>query len=595
MHRVTFLPSGLTTRAPAGATILDAANWAGVPIDSVCGGRGTCGKCGVKIVSGAGTAPVLACRTSIIRDSTVEVPIVMGTPRAAVPGRLRDVVLCPNVHKVPLTFSEPLPDGATSDLGRLTDALRTAGYDAQVGISVLQQLPRVFREFANPATAVVCGDECIAIEAGDTAARTFGLALDIGTTSVAGAIVNLSTGAVEATASLLNSQVRYGADVIARISHAAHEGGVSELQACVTQTISDLTGEALAQCEVRPEEIYEVVAVGNATMLHLLLGIDPSGIGVSPFVPAFRDPVTVRTADLGLRMHPEGRLTTLAIAGAYVGADILAGLLATDFLRIRDDKLRLFVDVGTNGEMAARRGERCVCAASPAGPAFEGAQIQCGMRATEGAIEHVKIDGDVRLGIIGGNQRPSGICGSGLIDAIAELRRCGLIDESGRFAQPEIASELVPEALAKRMATKNGRIEFRLSDGEPPIVLTQADVRALQYAKAAVAAGTDVLLSHLGARAEDVEEVLLAGAFGSYLDPASARAIGLVPTVPLERIRVVGNAAGQGAILALLSRGEREAARQMPKFLEYVELSGNPGFTERFTKLLTFPGEPSSQ
>jgi len=586
MHRVTFIPQGLTTRAPDGATIFDAANWAGLALDGTCGGRGTCGKCRVRRNAGGWE---LACRTPIHEDCTVEVPARAGRLRTIPFGLHREVALCPNVHRVVLSLTEPSLTDARSDLLRLSDALREAGYGIRQTPGAMRQLPRLLRGSASTVTAVVCGDELIAMEAGNTEDPCLGLALDVGTTTVAGAIANLKTGAVEASDSVLNGQAAYGADVIARISHAAEPHGLADLQACLIETINALVAKLVERCGTTRELIYETVAVGNTTMLHLLLGIDPTGIGVSPFVPAFQDPVTVRAADLGLRLHPEARLNTLPILGAYVGADIVAGLLATEFLRPQDDELRLFIDAGTNGEIVLRRGDRCLCAAAPAGPAFEGAQIQCGMRASAGAIEHVKITDDVHLGMIGGNERPVGICGSGLIDAVAELRRCGLIDQSGRFARREEARGRVPDAVADRLVDCHGCAAFLLSAPEDAVVLTQADVRALQYAKAAIAAGTGVLLSRFGARCEDIHAVLLAGAFGSCLDTGSARTIGLAPPVELGRIRSAGNAAGEGALVALLSRGEWEAARQMPLYLEYIELAADRGFHDRYAEALGFP------
>jgi uncharacterized 2Fe-2S/4Fe-4S cluster protein (DUF4445 family) len=526
MHRVTFIPRDVTTKSPDGATLFDAANWAGLLIDSACGGRGTCGKCRVRIRGGIESDAewVLACRTRVHRDCTVEIPQPARALQTVALGGHRSVTLDPNVRKV-------LVEGRTN---------------------------------------VVCGEEVIAVEPGDTRDFNFGLALDIGTTTVAGALIDLNSGVVKAREALLNGQSAYGADVIGRISHAGRDHGRVELQESVVRTINELIGRIGAP----RQHLYEAVVVGNATMLHLLLGVDPSGIGVSPFVPAFRRARTVRAADLGLRLHPEARLSTLPILGSYVGADIVGGLLATEFLRGADGTLRVFVDAGTNGEIVVRRRDQCFCAAAPAGPAFEGAEIRCGMRAAAGAIEHVEIGEEVRVQIVGGGKHATGICGSGLIDAVAEMRKARLLEASGRM---------------------RGRAELRLGAAEDAVVLTQADVRALQYAKAAIAAGTAVLLQRLGERPENVEEVLLAGAFGSFLRPASARAIGLVPWIALERIRAVGNAAGEGAIAALLSRRERAAARQIPQYVKYVELSGDPAFNTQFPVALGFPVDPGLQ
>ncbi len=546
-HRVTFLSHGVSVSMPAGATLFDAANWAGVPIESVCGGHGTCHQCRLKLVEPSGDRWVLACQTRVGHDCTVEVSRPASLPRTAPLAWHSPVPLCPNVHK------ELLPSGTLE-------------------------------------TAVVCGDELIAIEPGDTRARNFGLALDVGTTTVVAALVNLETGATEASESLLNRQVAFGADVITRISYAAeHEHGLADLQASLAATISELVDRILANSEVARQEIYEAVAVGNTTMIHFLLGVDPSGIGVSPFVPAFRGPITVRASDVGLRLHPEARLDTLPLLGGYVGADIVSGLLAAEFLRKDDRALRLFIDIGTNSEVVMRRRARCFCAAAPAGPAFEGAHIQCGMRATAGAIGRVEIGEDVRLGLIGGAARPRGICGSGLVDAVAQLRKLALIDESGRLMRAEAACGRVSETVRHRLGTWNGTTGFLLSDPEDAIVLTQHDIRQVQSAKAAVAAAITVLLSRFGAGPDELDEILLAGAFGSDLDPASARIIGLVPSIPLSRIRPIGNAAAEGAVIALLSRRERAVAARIPEYVEYVELSTQADFNVVFTELLGFP------
>lgn len=564
-HRVTFLPQGRITSTPDGGTLLSAAHWAGVPIESTCGGCGTCGKCRVRLREGSAAIDEadrrflsddrlqqgwrLACRTAVHAAYVVET-LPVGTPRAAWAASGRTIAVDANVRKVHLRS-----DQALDEMG--------GGQSCSTSPS---------------ATGVLCGEELIAVEAGDTTARSFGLALDIGTTTVSGAVVNLTTGAVEASGSAPNRQAVYGADVIARIHHAVRApNGLAELQAALAATMQQLTEELTA----RSEELYEAVAVGNATMLHLLLGIDPAGIAVSPFLPAFRDALTVRAAEVGLHLHPEARLSTLPLLGAYAGADVVSGLLATDVVRRSDGKARLYLDVGTNSEIALCAGGRALATAAPAGPAFEGAHIRGGMPEAPGAIERVEIGDDVRLGIAGGGPRPVGICGSGLVDAVAELLRCGLIAASGRFA-----SGRFPDALQKRLIPDWG---FLLSAPEDGIILTQADLRALQLAKAAIAAGTRVLMDRLGVRTEDLEEVLLAGSFGTYLNAGSARAIGLVPGVPIERIRAVGNAALEGARIALISRAERDAARQMPDHVEYVELSGDPGFNDCFSAALAFP------
>ncbi len=608
-YQITFLPSDIITRAPEGTTIFNAANWAGLAIDSTCGGRGTCGKCKVRVAQG--NAPIreadrkflspaelnegwrLSCRAVLHSDCVVEIPRLMGNPKAALLGYGHHVILNPNVAKTYLELAEPNLEDQASDLQRVHDALAAEGYDAHSNPTVWRALPKLLRENDFRVTAVMVGDELIALEAGDTRGKNYGLAVDLGTTTVVGAIINLSSGAVEAVKSELNRQASFGADVISRVSHTMIEpDGLRELQTRSVETLNELLDQLAAQSGVARENIYEAVIVGNATMLHLLMGIDPEPISVAPFIPAITQAVSFRAAEVGLRLHPEARVATLPHLGAYVGADIVAGILATDLTRNKDGKLRLLIDVGTNGEIVLGSVQGTLATAAPAGPAFEGAQIKHGMRASDGAIEGVQItpDGATLLQLIGGNHlKPIGIAGSGLVDAVAEMYRAGVVDASGRLIRPEDARGKLPDPLVERLTTVDGVRAFRLSDAESNIVLTQQDIRALQFAKGSIAAGVEVLMQQMGVTADALHEVLLAGSFGSYINPASARTIGLVPWVPVERIVAVGNSAGEGAKIALLSFREREAANRIPEFIEYVELSARAEFNDIFMAALAFP------
>ncbi len=606
-YQITFFPSNQITHAPEGTTVFNAANWAGLAIDSTCGGRGTCGKCKVQMRAGANTVTEadrkfltaaeladgwrLSCRAPIHADCIADVPRLMTSPQAALLGYGRHVAIDPNVAKVYLELAEPTLDDQQSDLQRVIAALDKAGYAARAIPDVWRALPKTLRANDWRVTAVLVGDELIALEAGDTRDQMYGLALDIGTTTVVGALVNLNNGAVAAVKSTLNSQAPFGADVISRVSHTMmHADGLATLQTRIIATINALLDELLTLSGIARENVYECVAVGNATMLHLLLGIDPEPISVAPFIPALTESVTLPTADIGIALHPESRITTLPHLGAYVGADIVAGILATGLARDKDEKIRLLIDVGTNGEIVLGSIQRTCATAAPAGPAFEGAQIKCGMRASEGAIEGVEIRGtEIRLQVIGGAVRPIGICGSGLVDIVAELLNVGLVDASGRMFKPEEArARGIAEKLIARLVedAERGVRAFSLAES---IVLTQPDIRALQFAKGAIAAGVQVLMDYMGVNAHDLHEVLLAGSFGSYINPASARRIGLVPWIDVARIVAVGNSAGEGAKIALLSFREREAAKRIPEFVEYVELSGRAEFNDVFTEALAFP------
>lgn len=595
---VTFRPHDKVTRVPEGTTLFNAAHWIGLPIESTCGGRGTCGKCRVRVLAGeVEITPAdrrwlseeelaegwrLACESVLAGDVECFVPALMRVPKAATMGLSRFVLLEPNVHKVHLVLDPPTLEDARSDVERIRAALEAEGYGVRIELPVLRHLPIVLRTAGFDVTAVLCGEHLVAVEPGDTTDVSYGVAVDVGTTTVVATLMDLTTGAAAGVASNLNAQAPFGADVISRIARTRmEETAAAELQRTVIGTINGLLEEVYAAAGVGPERTYEMVVAGNATMLHLLLGVDAHAISVAPFVPAFREPLDLPAAALGIGIHPEGRIQLLPSIGAYVGADIVAGIQATGLTR--EPELRLFVDVGTNGEIVLGNADRVLATASPAGPAFEGGHIRAGMRAADGAIEGVSLtEGEVRLQVIG-DAEPRGICGSGLIDAVAQLRLAGLLDASGRLVAPE---QVPDHPLADRLVELDGMRAFLLA---PDVPLTQRDIRELQSAKGAISTGINALMEILGVTAADLHQVLLAGSFGTYINPASARVIGLVPPVPVDRIVAVGNAAGEGAKMALLSFREREMAFDLIRRVEYVELSGQEGFNEAFLQAVRFP------
>ena len=595
---VHYLPFDRTTRVPPGTTVFSAAHWIGLPIDSTCGGRGTCGKCKVRVIEGRSDAETadhrqlrpseieegwrLSCQARIYEDMTCEVPQLLRVPKAATMGLGRLVILDPNVRKVYFELSEPSMEDQRSDVARLRDALTEEGHDMVAGVAVLRTLPSVFREAGFRVTAVLAGEQLVAVEAGDTTAECYGVAFDVGTTTLVGTLMNLRTGMAASVLSTLNGQAPFGADVISRISHGMNgPEAIKELQDAVVGTMNTVLGELYRETGVSPSRTYEAVVVGNVTMLHLLFGIDPTPLSMSPFTPAFMNELTVEAREIGLQIHPHGYIQTLPALGAYVGADIVGGVLATGVAR--EDKLRVFVDVGTNGEIVLGNAQRALATAAPAGPAFEGSQIRCGMRATVGAIEGVQLGDRVELQIIGGDVPAEGICGSGLVDAVAQLLLTGLLEYSGRFRKPE---DVPDHPLRDRLIDVDGMRAFLLADG---VYLTQRDIRELQFAKGSIATGIKVLMDILGVAAGDLDEVLLGGSFGSYLNPESAKIIGLVPPVEVDRIIAVGNSAGEGAKIALLSYRERQVAFELPSRIEYVELSGRSDFNDAFISVLGFP------
>jgi uncharacterized 2Fe-2S/4Fe-4S cluster protein (DUF4445 family) len=604
--RLQFRPDGGDVRVPAGTTVFDAASWNGIAIDSTCGGHGTCKKCKVRVCSGA--VPVssvdpraftidelrhgwrLACRAEATEDLEIDVPPLQTRPKAALVGVGRHVILRPSVQKRYLELTEPTLEDQVSDVERVVAAVDD--FELRVHPGAVRMLGRTLRAANYQVTAVICDDLLIDVEPGDTTADRHAIAFDLGTTTVVANLLDLATGQPLAVRSMLNRQQPYGADVISRVSATMMDPDALEaLQARAAETLNQLATEVCEEAGIARERVYEMVVCGNVTMTQIALGIDPEPLAMAPFIIAARRLPPVNAADFGVHLHPRAPAFTFPALGAYVGGDIVAGMLATGLTR--DRRVRLFIDVGTNSEIALGSQDRVVATAAPAGPAFEAAQIRCGMRAAEGAIEGVRIEGD-ELGLeVIGDTDPVGMCGSGLVDAVAQLVGAGLVDHSGRFVPDEAAAEAHP-VLAKRLVKVGEERVFVLAwrgdEPENAVYLSQRDVRELQFAKASIATGWRILMSQLGIAPEDVTQVLLAGSFGSYLSPASAVRIGLVPLLPLPRIVSAGNVAGEGAKMAALSLRERSAADAILDEVEYVELSGRADFNDMFIDQLAFPG-----
>ena len=602
-----FRPDGPQVRVPAGVTVFDAASWNGVAIDSTCGGHGTCKKCKVRVL--AGHSPVseidirafsaaelrdgwrLACRALAESDLEIEVPPLTTRPKAATVGVGRQVILRPAAQKRYLELSEPSLSDQRSDAERVLASVDDL--ELRIEVSVLRRLGRVLRAADFKVTAVIVDDLLTDVQPGDTTSRLYGIAFDLGTTTVVATLLDLTTGTPLAVASMLNKQQPFGADVITRISATMLKpDALDTLTALARQTLAELASEVCAQAGTDPADVAEIALAGNATMTHLALGIDPEPIGVAPFIMAARQLPAVSAAELDLPVHAASPVFTFPAFGAYVGGDITAGLLAAGMNR--DARVRLFIDIGTNCEIVLGNRDWLLATAAPAGPAFEGAAIRCGMRAADGAIEVVSVTpDDVSLQVIG-DTAPAGLCGSGLVDAVAGLISVGLLDRSGRFVTTEQAAQAAP-VLAPRLTMLGQERVFVLHwSGEPgdvtsSIYLSQRDVRELQFAKAAIATGWRVLLDEAGLQPDGIQQVLLAGSFGSYLSPSSAIALGLVPRLPVLRIISAGNVAGEGAKMALLSMRERAAAQAMVGEVRYVELSDRADFNDAFVDQLQFP------
>ncbi len=597
-YSVEFNPFGRRVLCPAGTSLLDAAREAGIPIVATCGGKGTCGKCQVKASGPLSSLTVaeeqhlrpddieagyrLACQARVQGPVMVQ-PLAVdlaGYKAALQPFRFPQA-LRPNVQKAYLHLPPPTLGDSRADLKRLRQALELPAGATDPG--VLYSLPKVMRAADWSVTAVLTGGRLTAVEAGDTRARTYGLACDIGTTTVAAYLVDLQTGRQLAAGAATNGQTIYGDDVITRLDHA-RAGDLDRLRKAVLETVDALLADLCRQASVEPREVYEAVFVGNTCMAHLFLGIDPSHIGLAPYVPVVVEALDLPAAEAGLELAPRANVHWLPAVAGYVGADAVANVLAAELRE--EKKVRLIADMGTNAEMVLDTGTRMLACAAAAGPAFEGARISCGMRAAPGAIDQAEIvDGRLLIHTLG--DRPAlGLAGSGLVSILASLRRNGLLTERGRFRPEEapaglfVQGERGPELLlVPASASGSGR----------DIRFTQKDVAEFLLAKAAIVAAINILLKEAGLQLNDIQEVLLAGSFGNYIDASDAVDIGLVPHLPLERILGVGNSAGAGAILALQSVDLRRRAQELAAQIDYVELSARGDFSSEFVRGMSFP------
>ncbi len=643
--QVIFTPSGRRGRVAAGTTVLDAARSLGVDIDSVCGGRGICGRCAVTPAFGefakhgitsapghlseAGEIEAayraehglaanrrLSCTAHVLGDAVVDVPPESQVHRQVVrkdldarPFVLDPVVRLHTVDVVPPDLATP-----TGDLGRLFDALATEWdlHDLRADLAVIRSLqPALTKGDYRVTVAVHGGRDLIAVWPGFHD-RAFGVAIDIGSTTIAGHLANLTDGSILASAGVMNPQIRFGEDLMSRVSYVMmHEGGDRELTEAVRKALDGLLATLANRAGIKRVEILELALVGNPIMHHLLLGIDPTPLGSAPFALAVDTAVELPAADLGLRTHPGARVYVLPCIAGHVGADT-AGVILAEEPHLAD-ALTLVVDVGTNAEIVLGDKRRLLAASSPTGPAFEGAQISAGQRAAPGAIERVRIDRETLeprfrvIGVDAWSDAPdfaaqlaaadvgvTGICGSGIIEVVAELYLAGVITADGvidgamaaRTPRVEADGRTFSYVLHDPAASGTGGTGTGDALGLR-ILVTQNDVRAIQLAKAALYAGVRLLMDQLGVDA--VDEVRLAGAFGSQIDPVHAMVLGLVPDCDLARVRGAGNAAGTGALIALLSGAARREIEGVVRRVEKIETAVEPRFQEHFVEAMAIP------
>ena len=631
-YRIIFTPSGKRGDFAEGTSLLAAARALGVDLDSVCGGRGICGRCQIDVAEGqfakhaiesradhasrwneveqryAGKRGKLApgrrlgCQARILGDLVVDVPAESQVHRQVVRKRAEEhpIDIDPVVRLHYVEVREPNLREPSSDFGRLKEALADQWgiVDAAAGLATLASLQKVLRAGGWKATvAVRKGREIVAIFPG-LAEAAFGVAVDVGSTTIAAYLCDLATGAVVASVGAMNPQIRFGEDLMSRVSYVMmNPGGDAELTRCVREAIDALIGEAAALAGVARNEIVEATLVGNPIMHHLVLGLDPTEIGRAPFALTVDGAYEARARDLGFAIAPEAIVYALPCIAGHVGADTAGVVLAeAPYL---SDELRLIVDVGTNAEIVFGNRERLLACSSPTGPAFEGAQISCGQRAAPGAIERIRIDGSTlepRFKVIGcdlWSDEPgfveatattgvTGVCGSGIIEAIAEMFLAGILSQDGVIDGRLVARTRRVEAVGRTFA-------YVLNEGPPRLQIYQTDVRAIQLAKAALYAGAKLLIERRDVEAP--QRITLAGAFGAEIDPLYAMTLGLIPDCDLGNVASAGNAAGTGARIALLNLAARAEIEGVVRRIEKIETAIEPNFQDFFVAAMAIPNK----
>lgn len=609
--QITFQPEGKRATAKINENLLKIAQKASIGIDSTCGGRGICGKCRVIIRLGneflSNVSAIeekhlseeeikkgyrLACLTTIIKKGKiiVEVPLEsrVGYQRLLIKGIERKVLLNPAISKIDLELKKPTLDDVKADVHRIFEKLKEIGINVKrIDYRALRKSPYSLREKNWRVSVIVWkNEEIIDIEPLNELNNPCGFAIDIGTTKLAGYLLDLKTGKLLATSSAMNPQIPYGEDIISRITYAMDsEKKLQELSELVKNELNRLIKEACNEANIDPSKVYEVVAVGNTAMHHIFLKIPPKYVSLSPYPAVVQNSLEFKARDLGININEGGYVHTLPCIAGFVGADAVADILSTELHKSK--QIAMTIDIGTNTEIMVGNEKRILACSAASGPAFEGAHIKYGMRASNGAIEKVWIDPyslEVEYKTIN-NEKPKGLCGSGIVDAIAEMLKAGILDRKGRINT---------NLKSSRLKIKNGIPEFLIAwkdetNINEDISITQADVREIQLAKAAIFTGISILLKRLKISAESLERIFLAGAFGTYVNPQSARILGLYPDISLDRIKFVGNTAGSGARMALLSLDVRKEAEEIVNKIEYIELANDPEFKDEFLKAMYFP------
>ena len=608
--RITFQPSGRSVFVLGGTKIIEAAARGGLTINTPCGGAGTCGKCQVKITAGIEEPSEadknvfnedqlqdgwrLACQTPIDNEFVVYIPEssrLVSQHKIVIESQTEEPAeILPSVRKLYVELPEPTMEDNSADLLRLEEAIGTFKAD----LNQLCNLPKLLRQYNYKGTAVLTDHQLIDFEAGDTTNQCFGAAFDIGTTTIVGSLINLCDGSELAITSQMNPQVSFGDDVLSRIQHSSScPDCLNELHNSIKAAVAEMIDNLCQQADINREHIYEAAFAGNTTMEHLLCGIDPTPLGAVPFVPAHARGLILNAKELGIPINHRGKAYIFPLIGGFVGGDTVAGVLATNLSGQQGPVL--MIDIGTNGEIVLANDGQLWAASTAAGPAFEGARITHGMRATTGAIEKIVFDDDIRYSVIG-NVPAVGLCGSALIDLAAEMLKSGMITSTGQLLGPDQLPAQLPKAISQRIyKNADGQIEFLVSQANQGrkdlrVVLTQRDIRELQLAVGAIRAGVKIMLKKAGIEAKDINRVLIAGGFGSFIRRTNAQTIGLLPPeIEHRKINYVGNASLAGAKWALLSSNARRSAEELARKTKHIELSLDTNFQMEFADAMIFP------
>jgi len=585
MYTVTIKPMNIEVNVPENTTLLEAEIKAGLTPDAPCGGKGTCGKCLIDIEDETGVLHTKkACCYVVDRDMTVWIKSV-GEHKILETGFSRFFELMSPVTHAQINVEKGCIADASSDWDRIKKAIKNSmNIDIiSPNIDISSDTATYLSDTDYKPIAFVCGNELLDLRSSD---KNLAAAVDIGTTTIVLYLLDADSGETLTVKSILNPQTEYGADVIMRANYAI-ENGVEYLSEAIRKALNDLLLLATAQIGADTDDVYNITVVGNTCMHHLLLGINPQSLVVSPYHPAISEGLKLRASDFGIKINKCGILFVLPCIAGFVGADTSGVMLSCELDKA--DDLTLAIDIGTNGELVMGDRDRLVACSTAAGPAFEGAKLACGMRGVDGAIDHVSLTDDGLFFSTIGNIEPKGICGSGLMDLTAALLEAGIIDETGRIVDEDEIETEIGVKLYSHVRDIDGLVSFVISENSDSVYISQKDIREVQLAKGAMAAGIKLMLKTLGKKTEDIKRVLIAGAFGNYMSPESACRIGLIPPELISRIIAVGNAAGEGAKIAALSVSELKRVETMARNTEFIELASDPDFQDCFVEELMFP------